>query len=45
MAVRELAELKLDDTVNKSIYILTNALDFSKKTLKQIVIALSDNIP
>ena len=41
--VKELAELKLDDQINKVMYIFNNSLEFSKKSLKYLIVILIEN--
>lgn len=36
--------MKLEESVNKASYVFNNAIEFSKKSIKEMVIVLTDNV-
>ena len=40
----ELDGIKIDQKVNKIEFILTNAVEFEKKTIKLLILALKDRV-
>ena len=41
---KEISELKLEESVNKAVYVFNNGIEFSKKSIKEMVIVLNENV-